>query len=366
MRLCEGRATDALLLSQISFWHSLNEKTREPRLKHWQNGHPWLVRQHADWLAEIGIKPETARKALTRLEKQGLIIKERHFTGLYKNANNGQERAVLIRINWPVFKAKVYACRRLLSIEKQTTKSLGETGDLTVSQMVEISDYETEDDADYYATTNNLSNTHPDTHKKIRTPDGVRSSKRVNHLIPTNESVREDEGVDSALKHQIAVESSKSHDLVESQFKSKTKAKEKKKRVSANTKSQSDSNALSLVQADEKKQEIYAEKREPLLLQIIAEKLHKNGFAFEKFSKSDYSDLSSSVTVLIDEGGKPIFSAKESPLELYDSDEIYREWVHLQLHDMITQQRFINERDQKHTNVKRRRIVRRLSGSSAK
>lgn len=69
MLMCDGIASDALLLSQILF-HS----SRKP------DG--WFNKSHKDWYAEIGIKDRLARDCLKRLKDSGLIEYElRGFAG---------------------------------------------------------------------------------------------------------------------------------------------------------------------------------------------------------------------------------------------------------------------------------------------
>jgi hypothetical protein len=69
-----GNLTDGVIFSQIMYWHTPNEKG-ENRLRVFRNGHFWLAKSYEDWWKECRVPERTARAALTRIEKRGLIEK---------------------------------------------------------------------------------------------------------------------------------------------------------------------------------------------------------------------------------------------------------------------------------------------------
>lgn len=98
MRACEGNAYDALLLSQIFYWHRLSrEKTT--RLKHEKDGFLWVAKSHEEWADELGFtSSRTVEGCMTRLAEKGLIIKSAHISPYH----NGKKVAY-VRLNWTPF-----------------------------------------------------------------------------------------------------------------------------------------------------------------------------------------------------------------------------------------------------------------------
>ena len=86
--------SDALLLSQIVYWHSDDEQGNS-RLKVEHGGRLWLAKADSDWEAELGLPGPTARDALKRLKDRGLIAFENH--------GFGGEKCRYIRLNWTNF-----------------------------------------------------------------------------------------------------------------------------------------------------------------------------------------------------------------------------------------------------------------------
>lgn len=79
--ICGGNLHDAVIFSQIMFWHEPN-KRGESRLAVLKNGHYWLAKRYEDWYEECRIDTDTARKCIDRLVKSKLLIKKvYHFKG---------------------------------------------------------------------------------------------------------------------------------------------------------------------------------------------------------------------------------------------------------------------------------------------
>lgn len=107
--MCDGNLYDAVMLSQIVYWHTPNKK-RESRLKVFRDGFYWLAKRYEDWHEECRIDTATARKCIDRLIKRGLLIKKiYHFE---------DKPTVHIRINPEGFEA---ALRRLYDTTGQIT-----------------------------------------------------------------------------------------------------------------------------------------------------------------------------------------------------------------------------------------------------
>jgi hypothetical protein len=103
--LCEGNASDALIFSQIFYWHSLN-KHNKVRLSTEKDNHLWVAKNHTDWETETGLKTRTVRDCLNRMKKSGLIH--------YMVSGFDGKRTPHIRINWQMYSQKM---RTLLSID---------------------------------------------------------------------------------------------------------------------------------------------------------------------------------------------------------------------------------------------------------
>jgi hypothetical protein len=98
--LCEGNLYDAVLFSQIMFWHEPT-KLGKQRLEVFRKGEYWLAKRYEDWQEECRIDANTARKCIDRLVKLGLIVKEIfHFN---------KKPTVHLRINKEVFEQRILA-----------------------------------------------------------------------------------------------------------------------------------------------------------------------------------------------------------------------------------------------------------------
>ena len=81
IQICGDNLTDAVLFSQIMYWHG-RDKSGQSRLRVARGGHLWLAKRYEDWWAECRINASTARDAIKRLCKIGLIEKRLfHFDG---------------------------------------------------------------------------------------------------------------------------------------------------------------------------------------------------------------------------------------------------------------------------------------------
>lgn len=99
-----GNPTDAILLSQIMYWHGVSKETGKERLKIEREGHKWLAKGHADWWEETAINEHTAKRAINRLKKAGVIETR---TWKFNNAPTTH-----IRIVWDVFYRKLFEVMR--------------------------------------------------------------------------------------------------------------------------------------------------------------------------------------------------------------------------------------------------------------
>lgn len=72
----EGNWYDAALFSQIMYWHGRNKETGERRMKVLRNGEYWIAKRYEDWWDECRVNAETAKKAIVRMVKRGLLVKQ--------------------------------------------------------------------------------------------------------------------------------------------------------------------------------------------------------------------------------------------------------------------------------------------------
>lgn len=93
-------SSQAIILSQILYWHGISTETGKPRLQIVDGaGRYWLAKNRADWEDECGIKPKTAHRALNWLENAGLIDRQLH--GFKGNVTPW------IAINWEAFQRAI-------------------------------------------------------------------------------------------------------------------------------------------------------------------------------------------------------------------------------------------------------------------
>lgn len=102
----EGNLTDGVLFSQIMYWH-MPSKQGESKMQVLREGKLWLAKTYDDWYEECRIKSRTAREALRRIEKRGLII-----THTWKFDGSPTKH---IRINWEKFEEIVKSISHVVS-----------------------------------------------------------------------------------------------------------------------------------------------------------------------------------------------------------------------------------------------------------
>lgn len=115
--LCDGNMYDAILFSQIMYWHE-PDKSGSTKMRRERAGHLWIAKNHNDWYDECRIKAQTARKCLDRLKQRGLIIYELH--------GEKGNKTPFIRINWDVFTAKMKgldSAKKVISIPALTEQT---------------------------------------------------------------------------------------------------------------------------------------------------------------------------------------------------------------------------------------------------
>lgn len=74
--LNEGNLYDGVIFSQIMYWHGISRETGKPRMSIERDGKLWLVKGYGDWWEECRIIEPTARAAINRIAKRGLIVKK--------------------------------------------------------------------------------------------------------------------------------------------------------------------------------------------------------------------------------------------------------------------------------------------------
>jgi hypothetical protein len=74
-----GDVIAGLLLSQIVYWYLPSKKDGRPKLRVYKDGHYWIAKARKDWWDELRIRAKRADRALSILEKKGLIV-----TAVYK------------------------------------------------------------------------------------------------------------------------------------------------------------------------------------------------------------------------------------------------------------------------------------------
>lgn len=80
--ICGENLFDAVLFSQVVYWHCPRKKDGASRLKIEHEGHLWLAKNYSDWWEECRVPEGTARDSIRRLMAVGLIHKRIwHFEG---------------------------------------------------------------------------------------------------------------------------------------------------------------------------------------------------------------------------------------------------------------------------------------------
>lgn len=100
--VCNGNGNDAILLSQIKYWSSINPETGKPRISHLFKEHLWIVKPYREWSLETGIKERTAMASMQRLADMALVYAESHISPFI--AQHGQNcRVCFCRVNWSAY-----------------------------------------------------------------------------------------------------------------------------------------------------------------------------------------------------------------------------------------------------------------------
>lgn len=73
----DGYIQDAVLFSQILYWHGKTAETGETRLRVVKEGCLWLAKTYEDWWEECRLPASTAKACLDRLKNRGLVICKR-------------------------------------------------------------------------------------------------------------------------------------------------------------------------------------------------------------------------------------------------------------------------------------------------
>jgi len=122
--LCGGNLGQAVMLSQIIFWHG-NDKHGNPRMKVVKNGHRWIAKTPKGWSEEIGLTESTARRSLIDLVKRNLVIKQ-----VWKF--NG-DKCTHIRMNWDEFEKAIKALEATNA--QQVSNASAQFGQMEMTKM---------------------------------------------------------------------------------------------------------------------------------------------------------------------------------------------------------------------------------------
>lgn len=101
MHILDGNAYHAIVFSQIMYWFGLDNKKSKTRLTHEHQNHLWFVTTYEELAEQTGIKShKTIRNAINKLQAQGLILKEQHYSPFHRNENGGPKSVSFIRPDW--------------------------------------------------------------------------------------------------------------------------------------------------------------------------------------------------------------------------------------------------------------------------
>lgn len=129
----EGNWYDAALFSQIMYWHGNSRETGKRRLQIERDGFFWLAKRYDDWWRECRVTAETAKKAITRMVKRGLLIKK---VWLFDG-----KPTVHIRVNIEGFELLANHCiaeNKELAEEFELNRSNVPNGKGTIDQMEKV------------------------------------------------------------------------------------------------------------------------------------------------------------------------------------------------------------------------------------
>lgn len=69
----DGDIVAGLVLSQICYWSLPSEKNGKSKLAIEKDGRLWLAKRRADWWDECRVHEKTAKRALEKMKKKGLV-----------------------------------------------------------------------------------------------------------------------------------------------------------------------------------------------------------------------------------------------------------------------------------------------------
>lgn len=108
-KMLDKDASAALILDRIIYWHGASEKDGKTRLRVRSSSELWLVKNYSEWDNECCVNASTARKALDRLEKRGIITTK---LGKFNGVNS-----VYIRLNAVSFYEHLSKVDTLVSVQ---------------------------------------------------------------------------------------------------------------------------------------------------------------------------------------------------------------------------------------------------------
>lgn len=158
IRLCKGRSSAALVLAQIAYWHDLSKKD-DPRLRHFHDGHYWILKQDQEWEKELGLPSRTVGDNIAYLVSHQLIIAEVTLSPVHRNDNGQIERCRRIRLNWPIFLQKVYGIQLTEIAVEMDNDSITVMDNNVVTEIADLSITEMDNDSITLNTENLTENT---------------------------------------------------------------------------------------------------------------------------------------------------------------------------------------------------------------
>lgn len=133
MRLCEGNANTAMLVSQLFYWLGVDANgQRRAQFKlinrHGESVH-WVVKQYAELEAETYIKERTLKNSMKWLKEQRLIEVKVGFSPFHSG-----ERAMFITFGWPELIAALIKLDGYVEVFPESAKNaLSESADSALS-----------------------------------------------------------------------------------------------------------------------------------------------------------------------------------------------------------------------------------------
>lgn len=165
---------DAVLFSQIMFWHGNNKETNKPRMKIHKEGHLWIAKSYEEWEKETCIKERTIRKSLQRITDRNLI-----FSELWKFNN----RPVLhVRVNPDGFKERLIEALKILNIDSELTQHVNSELTQHVNSITYTTTYNTNN---YVSDACQQSQNEPTQIPLIEIPKPIKKERKKNIVYDT-------------------------------------------------------------------------------------------------------------------------------------------------------------------------------------